>query len=81
MAVRVVMNGSGVRDLLRSPGVRADLERRGEAIAQSAGTGYETQTWLGRRRARVTVRTATRQARIDEARHHRLIQALSAGRR
>lgn len=78
---RVVINNAGVTAILRSSRVLDDLKRRGEAIAETAGVGYEVQTWTGRRRVRVTVRTATTRARATEAREHRLLSAISAGRR
>lgn len=78
--IRVKLNHSAVRQLLRSGDVEADLVRRGRAIAAAAGEGYETQPWVGRNRTRVTIRTATTEARIDEATDHSLMRAIGAGR-
>jgi hypothetical protein len=79
--VRVVFHNRAVDELLRLDSVRDDLRRRADAIATVAGAGYEVQQWRGRRRWRVTVRTATYRARVNEARTHRLVGALGAGRR
>ena len=77
---RVVLNQAAFRELRRSPEVVADLTARGRRIAAAAGAGFEMQTWLGRNRGRVTVRTATSAARAAEARDHALLGALDAGR-
>lgn len=80
MAVRVKHNSPGVRDLLRSPGVMADLRKRAERIKAVAGPGHEIQTRQGRNRARATVRTTTTEAAINEQAHKTLSRAIGAGR-
>lgn len=79
-AFKLVLNQSGVRDLLRSEEVRADLERRGNAIAAAAGAGFVVETWRGIRRYRVMVRTDTEVARRVEATQRVLTRAIDAGR-
>lgn len=81
--VRVEMRKRGARELLRSPDVLAELERRGKAIRDAAGgeaEGYEVQPWTGKNRGRVTVRTSTVAAMRREAREKRLLRSLDAGR-
>jgi hypothetical protein len=68
-----------IRSLLVSPAVLADLRRRGERIAGAAGPGHEVQSYTGRNRVRVTVRTATWPARYHEAVDRRLSNAFRAG--
>lgn len=80
MAVRIKLHGPGVRELLRSPEVMADLKRRGDRIASAAGPGHEVETFQGRNRNRVTVRTTTAEAAIAEKYHKRLSNAIGAGR-
>lgn len=57
------------------------LRAMGESIAAAAGPGHEVETYIGRRRARVTVRTATDEARYAEATDRTLTSAVDAGRR
>lgn len=78
--VKIELNRSAVRDLLRSPEMAGNLAGRGQAIARAAGAGHEVQTFIGRNRARVTVRTATTAARVAEAKSRRLTSAIDAGR-
>lgn len=80
MADSVKLNHQELRKLLQSPAVMAELKRRGDKIAAAAGPGFEVEEYVGRQRARVTVRTATWRARGREARDHILIRALDAGR-
>lgn len=79
--VRIELNSRGVRELLRSPGVRADIDRRVRAIAAAAGEGMEPSTIAGRNRARGSVITGTWDARHSEATNRALTRALDAGRR
>lgn len=78
--VRITMNRSAVRQLLRGPEVEQDLNRRARAIAAAAGEGHETDLWIGRTRARATVRAETFEARAREARDKSLTRAIDAGR-
>lgn len=78
--VKVVVNRQAVRALLKSPEIRADLERRGRRIAEAAGPGHESETFVGRSRVRVTVRTETFEAMHAEATTRDLSRAIDAGR-
>jgi hypothetical protein len=78
--VRVVLNSPGVRALLRSDQVLADLERRAATIAAAAGEGMVASSTIGRNRARASVTTDSTEARLAEATDHALTHALDAGR-
>lgn len=77
---RIVLNRKGMRALLRSPEVLADLKRRAEAIAARAGDGMEPSAMVGKNRARASVITATHSARRAEATSRALTRAIDAGR-
>lgn len=79
-AVRIVLNRKGVGELLKSPEVEADLKRRGEAMANAAGEGFEADSEVGSRRARASVRTATREAAMAEAEDRTLTRSIDAAR-
>jgi len=78
--MRFELNRNGIRELLRSDEVLADLERRGHAIATTAGPGHRVESEKGPNRARVAVITDTIPAMIAEARDRRLTRAIDAGR-
>lgn len=78
--VRIVLNRRGVRELLRSPEIQSDLERRAGNIAQAAGPGHEVDSEVGPNRARAAVITDTVQAMISEAANRSLTRAIDAGR-
>ncbi|KQY58317.1 hypothetical protein ASD11_01225 [Aeromicrobium sp. Root495] len=78
--IRIKMNDQGVRDVLRSEGVRADLLRRAQAMADAGGEGMEASSEVGQIRARATVRTATPDAMRAEAEDRALTRAIDAGR-
>ncbi len=78
--IRVEVNAEGVRELLKSPAVQADLRRRGEAIALIAGPGHEVDLNVESRRASVIVITAEPEAMAAEAEDRNLTRAIDAGR-
>lgn len=73
-------DAAAFRALLQSEEVAAELEVRAQAIAATAGPGHEVETYVGRNRVRVTVRTETREAMLAEAQDRTLTNALDAGR-
>lgn len=79
-SVRVEMNRAGAIDLLTSPGVMADLMRRGQAVNAAAGPGHMVTSRTGATRARVSVITTTDTARRKEALDRNLTRALNAAR-
>lgn len=78
--VRVVLNRKGVRDLLVSREVQADLKRRADRIAAAAGPGNDADVTVGRNRARAGIITSTPEAMAREAHRKSLTSALDAGR-
>jgi len=81
-SIRIKMNSAGARGTLNSSAVRADLKRRGEAIAQTAGGGDDFKANFGRSgdRAVIFIRTASDAGREAEAKDRALTRALDAGR-
>ncbi len=79
---RIEFHNAGFNELRRSPEVRAELERRGSAIAEAAGGAedFEVVSTLTKSRARVVVVTATARAKQLEAEDRALTSALDAGR-
>lgn len=80
MLTKLELNRAGVRQLLRSPEVLADLEARAHRIADAAGAGMEVEATVGPNRVRVSVRAATFEARKAEATEGALTRAIDAGR-
>lgn len=79
--VKVVLDKRAARELMRGQAVAADLTNRGKRIRAAAGAeDHEVQTYIGRNRARVTVRTSTAKGMVRQARDKRLSKALDAGR-
>jgi hypothetical protein len=80
--MKVELNHAAIRRLLRSSEVQEDLKKRAERVAAEAGPGYEVLgPHVGRNRAVVTVAPATEEARLAEARDHKLLSALREARR
>lgn len=77
---RLELISAGMRDLLRSEEVCADLGRRAAAIAASAGPGMASESEVGRRRALAMVWTDTEEAMVAEATDRKLTSAIDAGR-
>lgn len=74
--VKVKLDRSGIRFLLRSPDMLAVLRREGNAIAAKAGPGHGVDELIGANRARVSVFTKTPEARRAEATQRNLTRAV-----
>lgn len=77
--VKIKWNRAGFSEVRKSPGVAAELDRRARRIAQSAGSGMQVTSRIGRTRARSSVFTATTEARLAEATDRSLSRALGRG--
>lgn len=78
---RIELNSRGIRELLNSPEVAEELERRAEMIADAAGPGHRVEVEHGTgARARAAVITDDIPAMVSEARDRTLTRALDAGR-
>lgn len=78
---RIKWNLKAFRELRTLPSVQADIQRRAEAIATAAGTGFDANsTPSPRNRARSSVVTATGAAIRKNATDNTLSRSLDAGR-
>lgn len=85
---RIRHNIAGYYALRSEPGVRARLEQAGRSIhsevgGDAAGYGFDSRQGAKRPqgRWRVSVAALSFEARLDNARNHRLLRAMGAGRR
>ena len=79
---RLELNSAGVQALLKDPGVLADLNRRGNAVASAMPAGeWGVSAFIGGDRAQTIVRTADKEARAVAAQNPaNVLGALGAGR-
>lgn len=79
--VKVKINRRGVRDVLKSQGVTAEIAKRVHRGARAVGSGFEGQIQMRKANtARGVVRTADSEGRRREADEKVLIRALDAMR-
>ena len=79
----VVLKPKGVRDLLKSPEVAADLKARAERVqakAEQSAPGFRVTTGQGPNRARARIYAAKHTARVAEAEDRALTRAVQAGK-
>ena len=80
---KVIWKSSGIRKLLRSPEVQADMADRAAKIAEAAGgdtIGFFAHDELQKNRSRGVVVAGWNQAAAAEERNHALSGAVDAGR-
>jgi hypothetical protein len=77
---RFELKPEGIREILTSPGVLADVAGRAKAVAAAAGPGFASDAGIGPHRARAAAFTASREAAINEAKNRTLLRALGAAR-
>jgi len=77
---KLVFKTAGFRQILRSGAARADVSRRANAMATTAGEGFGVEVHTGANRVRATVATETWDAAKREATDKVLTRAIGAGR-
>ena len=78
--MRFELNRDGVRALLKSAEVEADVRRRAESVARAAGEGHEVLVTKGRNRTGADAFTATYEAMRSEVEDRSLSRSIDAGR-
>lgn len=78
--VKVDIRPGALGEIAKSREVGAELDRRAQAVAAAAGSGYKALPGMESRRERASVITATRRAIVDNSRNGTLLKALDAAR-
>lgn len=76
---RFVLNRHGLFELMRSSAMQEVLEDHAQAVARRVGSGYKTDTYVGKTRANAQVAAETSQAYRDCLENNTLVKALSGG--
>jgi len=74
--VKIVLNRSGVRALLRSDESEAFCQALAQKAANSLGEGYEVSSYKGKNRVNASVRAETYQARSDNLKNNTILKAV-----
>lgn len=70
------LNRSGVAQLLKSSEMQNVLSKKAGEISGRAGDGFEAETYVGRDRARATVKADTPEAYRECLKNNSLLKAL-----
>lgn len=74
--VHIELNQKGLRELLKSPEMKAICTEHAQAIAGRAGDGYEVSPYTGKRRVNASVFAATKEAKQDNYKNNTLLKAM-----
>lgn len=74
---RIVLNRSGVKELLKGPEMQDCVKGLADAAAQRCGPGYESSVMVGKNRVTASVRTVTPEAVKDNYQNNTLLKAVS----
>ena len=77
--VKIVLNGEGVRSLLRSPEMEAICGGLAADAAARCGAGYTSDTYTGKNRVNAEVRAETYQAKRDNTKNNTILKSLRGG--
>ncbi|HEL1675803.1 TPA: hypothetical protein U1250_000756 [Streptococcus suis] len=72
------LNRAGVRELLKSPEMQAVLTDKANGIRNRAGTGYESDIFVGKTRANAMVYADSYQAKRDNKKRNTLLKAVKS---
>ena len=76
--IRIELNRSGVRSLLRSSEMKTVCEQHAQRIAGRAGGGYAVDSFTGRNRANASVYAETDEAKRDNLKNNTLLKAVGS---
>lgn len=74
--VKIVLNRSGVRELLRSPEMLQICEEHAGVVLDRCGDGYKTDGHTGKNRVNAMVYADTYQAKADNLKNNTILKAL-----
>ena len=75
------LNSAGVRQLLKSEEMQSVLSEYGSEVASNAGSGFEKDERIYKKRAVVNVYPKTEHARIKDYKENSLLKAVGKTRR
>lgn len=76
MSKKFELNYSGVAELMKSPEMIEVLRDKARGIQEAAGDGYEINSFVGKNRANVSVKTKIRKAIRDNNKNNTLLKAM-----
>ena len=71
---RFKLNRKGISQILKGEDMQSELGRLGEEVARRCGEGYESDVFVGKTRANVSIRTKTREAVKDNMNNNTLLK-------
>lgn len=74
--VKIVLNGSGVRQLLKSPEMKTICKECADRAIQNLGTGYTATAYTGKNRVNASVKADTPKARKEARKNNAIMKAL-----
>lgn len=74
--VRIELNSSGVRELLRSEEMMAICKEHADKALSNLGEGYEVTTHTGRNRVNAEVAAVSYEAKLDNSRNNTILKAI-----
>lgn len=74
--IRVKLNRSGVKALLKSAEMKTICKEHADAIRARCGDGYESDSYTGKNRVNAMVWPSSAKARQDNANNNTILKAL-----
>ena len=74
--VEFKLNRQGVRELLTSEEMKSVCESYASSTVSSLGDGYNYDSYIGKNRARATVRASSREAERDNSENNSMLKAV-----
>lgn len=75
-SVRVVLDGNGVRELLKSSELKEICEKHALEIKKRCGKGYQSDVYTGKNRVNAMVFASTQEAVKDNMNNNTILKAV-----
>lgn len=70
------LNRGGVRELMRSSAMKDILKNKADEIAGRCGTGYASDTYVGKNRVNAMVYADSFEAKRENSKHNTILKAV-----
>lgn len=76
--VKVVLNSSGIKEMMKSDGMQSVLQEQASKVQSKCGSEYESSVKVGKNRAYGRVETATEHAFFSNMHNNTLLKGLGS---
>lgn len=76
-SVQIKLNNEGIKELLKSPEVEAEVKKYADKAVASLGSGYESSSYVGKTRVNASVMAVDYKAKKENLENNTILKAVT----